>query len=768
MFRSGAALACLAFAATAYAQASTGELSGVVLERATERPLVGVVVTIAGTERSAITDEDGRFRFSGAPAGPHALVLAPPGGVAVTVDEQIVAGRHRDVRYLVAVAAPGGTYESTVRAPRVERAGVIETGVAREEARRVAGAADDPLKVVEDLPGVARATVGTGEIIVWGAAPADTRVVFDGVEWPALLHVGGWRSTVNAGLVARVSLTPGGFGAEWGRALGGLVRIEGTPPPPAGVHGDIGADLLDGSALLSYAHGRFAITVAGRYSWLDQLAGLVVRGDAAAFIPLPRWDDYQLRASVALRKHERLTLTFLAADDELRRQASVGDPTALRSDRFDRSSYRLLLRYEAERDGAAVEVTPFFGYDSSRTVDQYGPSPAKLTNQSFVGGLRAAYRRRLGRFVVATAGIDALDTHAHVTRLGSLTIPAREGDITVFGQPPGDDVAAADDRIHELDLAPFVSVDVRLGPVTLTPGLRVDAFLFEGNHIVPPVGNQPATGWSRFEWAVDPRLALRWQAHPRVAVVAAGGLYHQPPDPNDLGARFGNPALDPSRAAMVTAGVEARLWATLSAEATGFYRQLDTLPTRSPLPSPPVATALVQDGIGRSYGAQLLVRAAPWHGLSGWLSYTGGRSERRDHPMATSAWRASDYDQTHILTLVAEYAFRHWSFGTRLRWATGFPRTPVVGAYFDTRDARYDPLFGAQNSIRIPDFVQLDLRAEYAFVWTARATLRLYVDVQNVTYQKNAEEFVYSVDWTQRGAITGLPTLAVIGARVLF
>ena len=760
-------LACVCAATAARAQATTGELSGVIVDRATERPLVGVTVTLVGSARSAITDDEGRFRFAGAPAGHQTLVLTAPDSEPVTVDEEIVAGRHRDVRYLIAPSVTRGAYESTVRAPRVERAGVVETGVGRQEARSVAGTADDPLKVVEDLPGVARATAGTADIIVWGAAPADTRVVFDGVEWPALLHVGGWRSTVNAGLVARVALTPGGFGAEWGRALGGLVRIEGAPPPPDGAHGEIGADLLDGSALLSYARGRFALTVAGRYSWLDRAAAAVVQGDAAAFIPLPRWDDYQLRMSVGLRKRERLTLTFLAADDALRRQAAAGDPTALRSDRFDRSSYRVLLRYDAERDGGAVELTPFFGYDTSRTVDQFGLTPATLDVASVVGGLRGAYRRRLGRFVTVAAGLDLLDTHAHVTRLGSLTIPAREGDVTVFGQPPGDDVAAADDRLHELDVAPFVSVDVHVGPLTLTPGLRVDALLFEGNHIVPPVGNAFVSGWSRFEWAVDPRLSLRWQAQRRVAVVAAGGIYHQPPDVTDLGARFGNPALVPSRAVVATAGVEARLWATLSAEATGFYRQLDDLATRNPAPSPPVAAALVQDGVGRSYGAQLLVRAAPWHGLSGWLSYTGGRSERRDHPTATSAWRLFDYDQTHILTLVAEYAFRHWSFGTRFRWATGFPRTPVVGAYFDTRDARYDPLFGAQNSIRIDDFVQLDLRAEYAFVWS-RATLRLYVDVQNVTYRRNAEEIVYSADWSQRGAITGLPTLAVAGARVTF
>ncbi|MGZ3439652.1 MAG: carboxypeptidase regulatory-like domain-containing protein, partial [Polyangia bacterium] len=158
MFRSGAALlVCLLCAAAARAQATTGELSGVILDRTSERPLVGVVVTLVGTDRSAVTDDDGRFRLAGAPAGAQRLLLAAPGAEPVTIDEEVVAGRHRQVRYLLATTAPRGAYESTVRAPRVERAGVGETRVAREEARRGAGAGDDPLKVIEDLPGVARA-----------------------------------------------------------------------------------------------------------------------------------------------------------------------------------------------------------------------------------------------------------------------------------------------------------------------------------------------------------------------------------------------------------------------------------------------------------------------------------------------------------------------------------------------------------------------------------------------------------------------------------
>ncbi|MDB4967013.1 MAG: TonB family protein / TonB-dependent receptor [Myxococcales bacterium] len=746
--------------------AATGELSGIVLERGTARPLGGVTVTMTDVARVARTDDDGRFRFIGAPVGRHTLTLAGPELDDVAVDEEVAGGRHREVRYLVTTRAPSDRYQSVVRAPRIERAGVVETGVGREEARHVAGAADDPLKVVEDLPGVARATVGSGALIIWGAAPADSRVVVDGVEIPALYHVGGWRSTIHGDLVSRVSLSPGGFGAEWGRALGGLVRVETTAEPERGVHGSVALDLLDASALLSATLGaRVTLTVAGRYSWLDRLATAVVHGDAAAFVPLPRWDDYQLRATVRLRAREQLTLTLLAADDSLRRATAAADPAQAHRESFDRSTWRAIVRYSADRDGSAVELTPWFGYDDTRTDQRFGPTPARLAVTSVLAGLRATYRRRLARALILSVGLDLLDTHAHISRLGSLTIPAREGDPFVFGQPPGDDVAAADDRLHLLDAAPFASLDVRLGPVTITPGLRVDALLVEGDHRLPAPASAPATGFSRLGWSIDPRLAIRAQAHRRLLLTAAAGLYHQPPDPADLGARFGNPTLGPARALVVTAGGEVRLTAPLTAEANVYYRQLDDLVARNALPSPPVAAALVQDGSGRSYGAQLLVRLQAWHGLSGWLSYTTGRSERQDHP--TSATRLSDYDQTHILTVVAGYELRRWQFGLRLRYATGFPRTPVTGAYFDARDNRFDPLFGDVGSIRIPDFVQLDLHLERAFVWT-RATLRIYLDLQNVTYQQNPEEIVYRADYSQRGYLTGLPTLAVLGAKVQF
>ena len=44
--------------------------------------------------------------------------------------------------------------------------------------------------------------------------------------------------------------------------------------------------------------------------------------------------------------------------------------------------------------------------------------------------------------------------------------------------------------------------------------------------------------------------------------------------------------------------------------------------------------------------------------------------------------------------------------------------------------------------------------------------LNVFLDVQNVTNRANPEEIVYNYNFTRRDYITGLPMLAVLGARV--
>lgn len=739
---------------------------GTVVERFSKRPLQGVTVALPALGVSAVTDAGGHFELVGVPPGEHRVELRGERLVTVGTVETIAAGERRTVRYLVEERAEDVDEEEVVRAPRLRKESVV-TALRTEEARRVPGTQGDTLKVVQNLPGVARAQAGSGQVIIWGAAPRESRVYVDGVEIPALYHIGGLRSTLSSGLVKSVELIPGAFGAEYGRALGGLVRVETRPLPHEGVHGHAQVDLLDASAMLAVAKGRFRIAAAGRYGWLDRILAGVIAPDVGEFFPLTRYHDYQLKASVDLRKHEELALTFLGSDDHLLRVQPSPDPAATRRDHTDAAFHRVALRWSRLfDDGSSATVTPFFGVDRSLRELAFGRAPSRLAQTAWVYGLRAGWRGRVHRLITLALGLDWLGARTELSRTGSLTLPPREGDVTVFGQPPGADVAQDTWSTHLSNLGPHVAVELRAGPVTITPGLRLDLHLIEASHLSPQLPDQPPVGTSRLEWALDPRLAIAWRAHRRLALTLSGGLYHQAPDPEDLSAVFGNPRLGLSRAAHVALGARVAVTATLSVETTGFYKYLDQLVMRTAAATPPIAGVLEQSGSGHSYGAQLLIRQELFKNFFGWVTYTVSRSERQNRPGAPT--RLFDFDQTHVLAVVASYTYRGWGFGVRLRYATGFPRTPVVGAYYDGAQARFDPIFGAQNTIRIPDFVQLDVRLEKSFRLPRGVTFDVYLDVQNVTWQRNPEEIVYSHDYSQRGYITGIPTLAVLGLRVAF
>jgi TonB family protein len=739
--------------------------AGVVLERFTKKPLAGVQVTLKNSKASRTTNALGAFEFIDVPLGKELVELSGPNLITVTTEEEIQAGQKKLVRYFVEAKSDTVDEEQVVRAPRVKKESV-QVVIRTEEARRVPGTQGDSLKVVQNLPGVARSGVGSGALIVWGSSPRDTRVNVDGVEIPQLYHVGGLRSTLSSGLVRSIDLAPGGYGADYGRGLGGLVRVETRTLPKEGVHGYVAADLLDAQALITAAPTPdLRIGVAGRFSYLDRILSGVIDPRIGDFFPIPRYDDYQAMAQLTLRKDEELTLLFLASDDHLRRTVPSQDPAQVRSENTDQSFYRLILRYtRVLPDGSSVVVTPFWGYDTELSTTKFGLTPTSAQVEAMRYGLRASYRAKVSPKATLTTGLDVQGSWAHPRRSGSLTLPPREGDVVVFGQPPGDDINADDWTVHLVDAAPFVSTELRLGDrLTVVPGFRLETMFVSGSPLLPRVVGYPPVGYARAQFGADPRLQASYTVNPRVTINAGGGLYHQPPAAEDLSPVFGNPKLGLQSAVHGTLGVKVGLTGTLSAEVVGFYKHLFDLISRNEAPTPPLGQALVQEGEGRSYGGQILLRQELSKGFFGWITYALSRSERRDHP--GSDWRLFDYDQTHVLGVVASYEYRGWILGTRFRYGTGFPRTAVTGAFYDARGDQYQPLFGQHNAIRIPDFVQWDLRLEKTFTWQ-RLSLSAYADVQNVTNRKNAEEIVYNYNFTRRDYISGLPTLAIVGAKL--
>jgi hypothetical protein len=319
----------------------------------------------------------------------------------------------------------------------------------------------------------------------------------------------------------------------------------------------------------------------------------------------------------------------------------------------------------------------------------------------------------------------------------------------------GTATASDDLTLYTNHPAPFVSLNLSLlgDRLVLNPQLRLAFMTFSG------YPGEPRSFTSTYVRA-EPRFLIRYQLTPELALKGAFGVYDQPPQPQDLSAVFGNPKLEPQLAYHYVAGLDLRLTSTLTLSVEGFYKDLHDLVVNSEVSTSPFR---VNDGVGRVYGGELLLRQEIFKGFFGWISYTLSRSERRDHP--DEDWHVFAFDQTHILNMMASYQFgRGYQLGVRFRYVTGNPTTPIVSAYYDSNLDQYVGVQGQLYAERLDPFIQLDFRFDKTWTYD-RWRFSLYLDIQNLTNAANPEGVAYNFDFTKKSTVNGLPILPVLGIR---
>ena len=747
-------VAALVLTATIASAQPAATVHGTIVGRADHKPIGGAVITI-GSELAA-SDDDGHFAMT-LPAGRYTIEITAPW--LVTAKQPLVLRGAIDVTIEVDAAEHVGG--EVVEVHDLAPTELGETHVDAKFARTLPGGGD-AAKIVQSLPAVARPSAGSTEIVVWGAAPQDTRTFVDGVPVPALYHLGGYRSALGNDLIGDIRLTPAAFGVDRGRAIGGVIDI-GLADPASIPGWRVQADVLDASVAGRAKLGDLTIAAAVRQSWLDRAIGLVADPKTLApNAPLPRWTDAQVVARVPLADGLVLTAWAIASIDTLDRELRSDDPATQTDETTDQRMVRAQVTLRRERPDGYDSGTIWIGRDHTSDDLQVGLIPADQDTRAWVGGARGVQQTRLGAHATLTIGTDLDGELATLQRSGSLTIPAREGDLHIFGQPPGDDTNADAWNATTIDAAGHAAVDLRAGPVIATVGTRIDGWLLTASRLTPRVATTPGIGFQELEFTADPRASVQVRLADNAIARVDAGRYHQARAASDVSAVFGTPSLGVEEGWHVTAGGQWRL-APFAIEAAVYARRLEDLVARDLAVTPPLAKALTQDGTGDVIGLQVTARVLDWNGVSGWLSYNLSRSRRKD--TLDQAERFFDHDQTHGLIAVAGWEHGPWNLGSRVRLATGEPRTDVLGSFFDSRSGRFQPILGPHNGVRLPTYFAADLRAERRFpIHGARAAV--YLEIQNLTGRANAEEIIYSADFSQKGYLTSLPLLAIAGVRI--
>src|SRR6185503_20036442 len=228
-------------------------------------------------------------------------------------------------------ARAGGLYETRVRA-KAEHPEETKQTLTKAELTTVPGTVGDPLRVIQNLPGVARAPFGLGLLVVRGASPADTGVFIGGEPIPILYHFLAGPSVFTPNLIEKIDFYPGGFGARYGRFSGGAVDVTIKGDVGKTLHGAADVNLRDSSAFVEGPLGGWRTSFAARRSYIDSILPLIIQPKiGSTFVTfVPVYWDYQARAEKDL-SHGRFSLTAFGSSDSL--EVVAQDPTReLKSD----------------------------------------------------------------------------------------------------------------------------------------------------------------------------------------------------------------------------------------------------------------------------------------------------------------------------------------------------------------------------------------------------------------------------------------------------
>jgi TonB family protein len=726
-------------------------LVGRVREQGTRLPLAGVAVAVAAAGIEVRTDDRGAFSIPKLAPGRYRVEAISLEHRREKVEAEIREGEQTRIEfYLPRVAA--NPYETVVRGAR-KKTTVTRITLRQKELTTVPGTFGDPIRVIENLPGVSRLPFVGGGLLIRGSPPSDSGVYLDGVEIPILYHFLGGPSVLNPEFLDRIDYYPGNVEVRYGRLNTGVVDVGTRDTFTRQWGGAVDINLLNVAALLKVPISRrVSVAASVRRSYIDALLPPVLQAiDRPATTVVPVYYDYQLRVDVRLPRDNQLYLLVFGSDDAL--AIATNEPADKVSVSLDSriSFHRLLARWRWQiSDRLVSKLAPYVGVD----YVTFASGDSSIDLRAFAGGVREDLELTLSRRLRLRTGVDL---RLEIGRLDS-QVP-----IPVDYRNPGSGLAA----LFTDEVVPLTIDQEGLG---LAAYLDAVWQVTRRLQLIPGARFELLRDFGKNRLYVDPRLIGRFTLAPKTTLKGGVGLFSKAPEPRNLSSEFGNPNLGLEHALHVSAGIEQKLFenVTLDAQLYLLHRYSQVVPTTQARLEGGVLRPLrfTNQGNGYSYGLELLLKHDVTRRFYGWVAYTLSRSLQQREP--DGEYRLFTFDQTHILTLVASVRLGvGWEIGARFRLVSGRPDTPVLGAIFDSDRNRYRAIRGESDSSRLPLFHQLDLRIEKTWffkLWRLSA----YLDVQNIYNAENPEATLYDYRFKESGPLRGLPILPTLGVKGSF
>ncbi len=201
-----------------------GKVAGIVIDKKNQEPLAGVNVQLKGTYMGAATDLEGQFLITNVSPGQYDIEVSIIGykiylktGVPVEPGQTEIL----EVELEESILAFGEEIEVIGERPllEVDLTSSEESFSSRDIENKIVESLDD---IVAQQAGVVKKD---GEIHIRGGRADESMYIIDGVSVKDPLSGYGNTVYVNPGAIKELKVVTGGFNAEYGQAMSGIIDV---------------------------------------------------------------------------------------------------------------------------------------------------------------------------------------------------------------------------------------------------------------------------------------------------------------------------------------------------------------------------------------------------------------------------------------------------------------------------------------------------------------------------------------------------------------
>ncbi|MGD9200375.1 MAG: TonB-dependent receptor [Chitinispirillia bacterium] len=773
--------------------------SGQILEGGTKRPLADVMVVIEfidtvsdttlpvpfsvyreklGTFKNQYLEEDrlvtttdslGKFNFYSLPACTINVAVPVPGYNRFEEREIISSGEETQVKYYVK-RVRYSDYEIVVYG-KVEKKEVSKRQLTLSEVKKIPGLGGDAVKVVQALPGVGRPTFGSGQVIVRGAPTWDSKFYLDGVIIPQLYHYGGIKSTYPSDALESVDFYPGGFGARYGGAIAGVIEITSRKPRTDRWQGQADLSFQDGFFLLEGpVNKNISILASARRSFHGEVLRFFIENSDLnlPYTTSPFYWDYVGRIDVEINKKNHAYAAAFGSRDKMEliyegMEQGASDELGEETDRF-KSQTTFHMGIAGWKSDISEKLSnslhyAFTGLNSYTSVFGF----AKWENRAKMHHIREQLTYKPNDKMTVNFGVDS-----YFFPLDLILLFPNTKAVGGFEKDTSENWLLG-------DIGAYVNFEIRPNEnLLIIPSLRYDYYpeLIHDGGVVPEFWDYKDFDNER-GISGDPsfRVNGRFKFTPGHTAKFAIGTYNQTPQPMGqvIHPTWGDPQLPSTKASHFVLGYEWQITDLIHVDLQGYINRQWDIPRTAEETDADLDRLWYSDGKARMRGLELMLRHDQGERFFGWISYSFSRSERWDFKENRFVL-FNDDTPNHFQFVGSLKLGGNWEMGTRIRYVTGKPETPIIGAeYIENGGGRYIPVEGKRNSVRVSPFFQIDYRIDKKIIFD-KWIFSFYLDIQNLSYwlYKSPEMYIYSYDYSEKQTIISGIFFPALGFKAEF